>query len=244
MKKMFMMMLLSIVSWTGAVTATEATAPLKSNGPVAQQEAVVAADTLNGMTPSEAFQIRMKELEFERDRVFFQSESDTEDIIDSLVPLFAIVSPFLIAFLIVFFYIYYRNKKVQSRYRVMEKAIESGRELPEGFFDEPESKRPSKFSTLNQGLVCTAAVVDVVFLKLGQVIDSVVEVFDDKLVVVHYRRLLLGDGVVVSAGIVLIACEWHALLVCAVTVSHVEMAEGTHEVSLAERTLLHIGERL
>ena len=91
-----------------------------------------------------------------RDKTFFQDEPDAEDIIDSLVPLFAIVSPFLIAFLIVFFYIYYRNKKVQSRYRVMEKAIESGRELPEGFFDEPESKRPSKFSTLNQGLVCTA----------------------------------------------------------------------------------------
>ena len=139
MKKMFMMMLLSIVSWTGAVTAAEATAPLKSNGPVAQQEAVVAADTLNGMTPSEAFQIRMKELEFERDKTFFQDEPDAEDIIDSLIPLFAIVSPFLIAFLIVFFYIYYRNKKV-----------------PEGFFDEPESKRPSKFSTLNQGLVCMA----------------------------------------------------------------------------------------
>ena len=136
MKKMFMMMLLSIVSWTGAVTAAEATAPLKSNGPVAQQEAVVA-DTLNGMTPSEAFQIRMKELAVERDRMLFQDEPDAEDIIDSLVPLFAIVSPFLIAFLIVFFYIYYRNKKVQSRYRVMEKAIESGRELPEGFFDEP-----------------------------------------------------------------------------------------------------------
>ena len=67
MKKMFMMMLLSIVSWTGAVTAAEATAPLKSNGPVAQQEAVVAADTLNGMTPSEAFQIRMKELAVERE---------------------------------------------------------------------------------------------------------------------------------------------------------------------------------
>ena len=150
MKKMFMMMLLSIVSWTVAVTAAEATAPLESNVPAAQQEAVVA-DTLNGMTPSEAFQIRMKELAVERD-----NEPDAEDIIDSLIPLFAIVSPFLIAFLIVFFYIYYRNKKVQSRYRVMEKAIESGRELPEGFFDEPESKRPSKFSTLNQGLVCTA----------------------------------------------------------------------------------------
>lgn len=94
---MFMMMLLSIVSWTGAVTAAEATAPLKSNGPVAQQEAVVA-DTLNGMTPSEAFQIRMKELAVERDRMLFQDEPDAEDIIDSLVPLFAIVSPFLIAF--------------------------------------------------------------------------------------------------------------------------------------------------
>ena len=45
MKKMFMMMLLSIVSWTGAVTAAEATAPLESNAPAAQQEAVVA-DTL------------------------------------------------------------------------------------------------------------------------------------------------------------------------------------------------------
>ena len=55
MKKMFMMMLLSIVSWTGAVTAAEATAPLKPNGPVAQQEAVVAADTLNGMTPARLF---------------------------------------------------------------------------------------------------------------------------------------------------------------------------------------------
>lgn len=150
MKKMFMMMLLSIVSWTGAVTATEATAPLESNVPAAQQEAVVA-DTLNGMTPSEAFQIRIKELEVERDIAFFQDDS-----IDSLIPLFAIVLPFLIAFLIVFFYIYYRNKKVQSRYRVMEKAIESGRELPEGFFDEPESKRPSKFSTLDQALVCMA----------------------------------------------------------------------------------------
>ena len=113
MKKMFMMMLLSIVSWTGAVTAAEATAPLKSNGPVAQQEAVVAADTLNGMTPSEAFQIRMKELAVERDRMLFQEEPDAEDIIDSLVPLFAIVSPFLIAFLIVFFYIYYRNSLVE-----------------------------------------------------------------------------------------------------------------------------------
>lgn len=133
MKKMFMMMLLSIVSWTGAVTAAEATAPLKSNGPAAQQEAVVA-DTLNGMTPSEAFQIRMKELEFERDRAFFQDESDAEDIIDSLIPLFAIVSPFLIAFLIVFFYIYYRNKKVQSRYRVMEKAIGVGSRIARRLF--------------------------------------------------------------------------------------------------------------
>lgn len=133
MKKMFMMMLLSIVSWTGAVTAAEATAPLESNAPAAQQEAVVA-DTLNGMTPSEAFQIRMKELAVERDRMFFQEEPDAEDIIDSLVPLFAIVSPFLIAFLIVFFYIYYRNKKVQSRYRVMEKAIGVGSRIARRLF--------------------------------------------------------------------------------------------------------------
>lgn len=111
MKKMFMMMLLSIVSWTGAVTAAEATAPLESNAPAAQQEAVVA-DTLNGMTPSEAFQIRMKELAVERDRMFFQEEPDAEDIIDCFGSILLLLFHlFLIAFLIVFFYIYYRNKK-------------------------------------------------------------------------------------------------------------------------------------
>ena len=157
MKKIFMAVLLSVVSWAGAAVAAEATASRQSGVSVAQQE-TIAADTLGGMTPSEAFQVRMKELDLKmvRERALFQSSPDAEDIIDSLVPILGVSFPFLVAFFIVFFYIYYRNKKVQSRYRVMEKAIESGRELPEGFFDESKPKRSDKFTTLNQGLVCMA----------------------------------------------------------------------------------------
>ena len=153
MKKIFMAVLLSVVSWAGAAVAAEATASRQSGVPVAQQE-TIAVDTLGGMTPSEAFQLRMKELDLERarDRALFQSSPDAEDIIDSLVPLVGVSFPFFVAFFIVFFYIYYRNKKVQSRYRVMEKAIESGREVPEGTFDGSKTKRSEKFTILNLGI--------------------------------------------------------------------------------------------
>ena len=88
----------------------------------------------------------------------------------------------------------------------------------------------------------TSAVVDVVLLKRRQILDGIVEVFDNHLVVVHYRSLLLRNRVVVAAGEVLIAYERHALLVVAVAVSNIEVTEGTHEERLAERACLDSGE--
>ena len=156
MKRMMMTALLSLVLWTGAVMA----APAGNANSTKQQQATVAtavadSDSLGGMTESEAYKIRMAELQLERDRTFYTTGADAEDILDALVPLLAVTCPFLFAFLIIFFYIYYRNKKQKAHYQVIEKAIEAGRELPDGFFETPKSRqpRPDKLVALNQSLV-------------------------------------------------------------------------------------------
>lgn len=146
--------LLSLVLWTGANVMAQ-------NGnvnPTSRPTAAVAAadsDTLGGMTESEAYKVRMAEIELERQRAFSHYEPDAEDILDAIVPVLGITVPFLFVFLIIFFFIYYRNKKQKAHYEVIEKAIEAGRELPDGFFESPRSRqaRPDKLVTLNQGLV-------------------------------------------------------------------------------------------
>ncbi len=153
MKRLVMTALLSLVLWTGATVTAQA-----GNAAPATKQAtaeVADSDTLDGMTGSEAYRLRMAELQLERDRTFYTTEADAEDILDAIVPVLGITVPFLFAFLIIFFFIYYRNKKQKAHYQVIEKAIEAGRELPDGFFESPRSRqvRPDKLVTLNQGLV-------------------------------------------------------------------------------------------
>ena len=148
--------LLSLVLWTGATVMAQT----GNVNPTSKPTAAVAAattenDTLGDMNETEAYKIRMAELQLERDRTFYTTEADAEDILDAIVPVLGITVPFLFAFLIIFFFIYYRNKKQKAHYQVIEKAIEAGRELPDGFFESPRSRqaRPDKLVTLNQGLV-------------------------------------------------------------------------------------------
>lgn len=154
MKRFVMTALLSLVLWTGATVTAQAGNAAPATKPT---EAVAAADsdTLGGMTESEAYKIRMAEIELERQRAFANYEPDAEDILDAIIPVVAITVPFLFVFLIIFFYIYYRNKKQKAHYQVIEKAIEAGRELPDGFFESPRARqsRPDKLVALNQGLV-------------------------------------------------------------------------------------------
>lgn len=148
--------LLSFVLWTGATVMAQT----GNVNPTSKPTAAVAAattenDTLGDMNETEAYKIRMAEIELEKQQALAHYEPDAEDILDAIVPVLGITVPFLFAFLIIFFFIYYRNKKQKAHYQVIEKAIEAGRELPDGFFESPRSRqaRPDKLVILNQGLV-------------------------------------------------------------------------------------------
>lgn len=159
MKRFMMTALLSLVLWTGAnVMAQNGNVNPTSKPTVAETTTVADSDTLGDMTETETYKVRMAEIELERQKALAHYEPDAEDILDAIVPVLGITVPFLFAFLIIFFFIYYRNKKQKAHYQVIEKAIEAGRELPDGFFESPQSPRsrqalPDKLVILNQGLV-------------------------------------------------------------------------------------------
>lgn len=148
--------LLSLVLWTGANVMAQNGNVNPTSKPTAAVAAVTTEnDTLGGMDETEAYKVRMAEIELEKQRALVHYEADAEDILDAIVPVLGITVPFLFAFLVIFFFIYYRNKKQKAHYQVIEKAIEAGRELPDGFFESSQSRqaRPDKLVTLNQGLV-------------------------------------------------------------------------------------------
>lgn len=156
MKRFVMTALLSLVLWTGAsVMAQNGNVNPTSKPTAAVATATTESDTLGDMNETEAYKVRMAEIELEKQRSLMHYEADAEDILDAIVPVLGITVPFLFAFLVIFFFIYYRNKKQKAHYQVIEKAIEAGRELPDGFFESPRSRqaRPDKLVTLNQGLV-------------------------------------------------------------------------------------------
>ena len=148
--------LLSLVLWTGAsVMAQNGNVNPTSKPTAAVATATTESDTLGDMNETEAYKVRMAEIELEKQRSLMHYEADAEDILDAIVPVLGITVPFLFAFLVIFFFIYYRNKKQKAHYQVIEKAIEAGRELPDGFFESPRSRqaRPDKLVIFNQGLV-------------------------------------------------------------------------------------------
>lgn len=148
--------LLSLVLWTGANVMAQNGNVNPTSKPTAAVAAVTTEnDTLGGMDETEAYKVRMAEIELEKQRALVHYEADAEDILDAIVPVLGITVPFLFAFLVIFFFIYYRNKKQKAHYQVIEKAIEAGRELPDGFFESSRSRqaRPDKLVILNQGLV-------------------------------------------------------------------------------------------
>lgn len=152
MKRIMMAALLSLMLWAGANIAAHAEGAAAPQG-TSEAAAVAGADTLGGMTESEAFKVRKAEIELERQRALVRSYP--EDILEGVAQLMAVTVPFIFAFLVIFFYIYFRNKQKQTHYKVIETAIEAGRELPDKFFEtsSPKPARPDKLAALNQGLV-------------------------------------------------------------------------------------------
>ncbi len=147
MKRVLSIVIVTIVAWMSMTAVAQE---------VADTALVVAeqVEAVEGMSESEAYKVHMEELALERLKV----SRSTIDMQDDIIPLVAIISSMGFPVLIVFLFAFYKNKKEQARYWVMEKAIESGRELPEGFFDEPQKKETISSNTkmLHQGTIFTA----------------------------------------------------------------------------------------
>ncbi len=180
MKRVLWMVIVAIVTWMSMTTVAQEVADTV----VAVAEQV---DTATGMSQSEEFQLSMRELDLEEMRL--ARRDFRQDFLPMVAILFSLLSPALIVFL----FLFYKNKKEQSRYRVMEKAIESGRELPEGFFDEPNKKEatPSKSKMLHQGVVFTAVGAG---LLLWGLVTSMVGSTTDIMKGVGFIFALVGIG--------------------------------------------------
>ena len=80
------------------------------------------------------------------------ASNTTEEVVQLMVP----ISFFLFVILIVWICCYISYRKQRDRYRIIEKAIENGQEIPEGLFDEPKKSRKQWTSTLRQAIVFIA----------------------------------------------------------------------------------------
>lgn len=72
-----------------------------------------------------------------------------------VVGFFAVVSPFLTGFLIVLIVLIFNYRNKRAKYRLMEKAIEAGREIPQSFFEETKPKKTplqSAFTLIGTGI--------------------------------------------------------------------------------------------
>lgn len=59
-----------------------------------------------------------------------------EDSAGLLIPIVAIIFGCAVPVLIIFFIFWYRHKDKQAQYRLAEKALENGKDIPEGLFKE------------------------------------------------------------------------------------------------------------
>nr|WP_321424782.1 DUF6249 domain-containing protein [uncultured Bacteroides sp.] len=61
-----------------------------------------------------------------------------EDSAGLLIPIVAIIFGCAVPVLIIFFIFWYRHKDKQAQYRLAEKALENGKDIPEGLFKEAQ----------------------------------------------------------------------------------------------------------
>lgn len=68
---------------------------------------------------------------------------------ETVIPVIAITSPFIMVVLVVFIVLRYKSKERHARYALMQKAMEAGVELPKDLFAEPEKvSRPQIVNSL------------------------------------------------------------------------------------------------
>ena len=128
MKKIILIFIVAFVSALTGVTCAAENIPVMPDSSVVQEKADLTL-----------LQMKQKhELELEN--------LNSKKMQTALIPVVAIVFvfgvPAIVLLLIVLLTLRYRLKIQKDRCSVIEKAIESGRELPDSFFEEPSSKKP------------------------------------------------------------------------------------------------------
>ena len=88
----------------------------------------------------------------------------------------------------------------------------------------------------------TTTVVCIVFFETWQVFDSLIHIFDNQLVILHYRCTLWRNRVVITIFKIFITNERYTLLIGTITVSDDEVCPSTVEVSFTQAALFHFAQ--
>lgn len=103
-------------------------------------------------------------MELERMKLSVNEKTEALLAMENIViPIVGIVVPFGIALCIVFVALYYRSEERKAKFALMEKALESGREIPLDFFAEPVKKRET---SLQGALTAVGAGVGMILMFL------------------------------------------------------------------------------
>ncbi|MCH5328895.1 MAG: hypothetical protein J1E02_07720 [Coprobacter sp.] len=154
MKKMIVM-LLGILLFTAGAGARNET---------------VAADTAAVNPAMAEVNPEVTLLQLQQEHAAAMEHMRQDHIEDTLIPVVAIVCgtavPALVIFLIVFTGLKHRTKVKLARYDLMAKALESGKELPDYFFEEGDNRPASGKSRLSRGFTLVGAGVGLLFFGL------------------------------------------------------------------------------
>lgn len=126
----FMMMLAVSISMMGQASPKKATVLKDTSASVTVQTSVGDSAKFDTLSQADINDLRSLKSEFDG----FDSDSPSKE--ESVIAIIAIVGSFSMAVLIIFLHLWYKNKNKQAQYRLAEKALESGKDIPEGLFKD------------------------------------------------------------------------------------------------------------
>lgn len=93
----------------------------------------------------------------------------TEEITQLLIP----ISFFAFIILIIWLCLWFSFRKQNARYRIIEKAIDNGQEIPGGLFDEPKKNKNSWSNTLRHAIIYIAIGIGIALLGETSGVDEI-----------------------------------------------------------------------
>ncbi len=125
----FMMMFAVSISMMGQASPKKATVT-KDTSNITMSVQSASADSATADSAAEDYNGELKSLKGEFHGTSFESSEAL------LIPIFGIIFGCAVPVLIVFCIFWYRHKDKQAQYRLAEKALENGKDIPEGLFKE------------------------------------------------------------------------------------------------------------